>query len=428
MSETQETTATDEANSRQPHLHESSRVAANDGRKMGRSRPLAVFAFASVLSVAAVVYLGAYRGAGNSADAQAGAPPAPPVTVSQPLQREIVEWNEYTGQFAATEFVELRARVNGYLTEIHFEDGQFVGKGDLLFVIDPRPFEIALASARAQLDQATARLELGKRQLARAAELRQRDNIPASTYDERVEEVRGATAALDSAHAAVRSAELDLEFTHVTAPMAGHISRHLVSIGNLVFGGNTGTTTLLTTIVSIDPIYCVFDISEADLLAYRRAAASGLLKVANSDSLPMQARLLDEKQWTLKGRLNFVENQVDRGSGTLRVRAVFANADAAIVPGQFARLRAPASEPHQALLVPDSAVLSDQSRKLLMVVRDDGTVEPRVVQLGPLYEGLRIIRSGVAEADRVIINGLLRARPGAKVTPEPGKIEPPPQT
>jgi membrane fusion protein, multidrug efflux system len=376
-----------------------------------------------ILCAGATLYFWVGGGGHKGAQAQPAAPPAPPVTVSQPLQREIVEWNEYTGQFAATESVELRARVSGYLTEIHFDDGQFVKKGDLLFVIDPRPFEIALASAQAQLEQGTARLDLAKAQLARAAELRQRDNIPASTYDERQAEVRSATGALESARAAIRSAQLDLEFTHVTAPMAGHISRHQVSLGNLVFGGSSPSTTLLTTIVSTDPIYCVFDLSEADLLSYQRAAAQGRLKLAGADSLPLEARLSDEKGWTLKGRLNFVENQVDPGSGTLRARAVFDNPDARIVAGQFARLRAPASEPHQALLVPDAAIVSDQSRKLLMVVHDDGTVEPKVVELGPLFEGLRVVRDGVGPADRVIINGIIRARPGAKVTAQPGKIE-----
>jgi RND family efflux transporter MFP subunit len=362
-------------------------------------------------------------GANESAMAQAAAPAPPPVTVSPPLQREIVEWNEYTGQFTAAESVDVRARVSGYLTEIHFSDGQFVKQGDLLFVIDPRPFEIALASAKAQVNQAMARLDLANRQLSRAAELRKGDAISASTYDERAEETRAATATVDVARAGVAAAELDMEFTHVTAPMAGHASRHLVSIGNLVVGGPSGNATLLTTIVSTDPIYCVFDISEADLLAYRRAATSGTMKVSQEIPLTLQARLLDDKSWTLKGQLNFVENQVDRGSDTLRVRAAFANPDGAILSGQFARVRVPASEPHQAMLVPDSALVSDQSRKLLMVVRDDGTVEPHVVQPGPLQDGLRVIRDGITPTDRVVIDGLVRARPGAKVTPQPGKIE-----
>jgi RND family efflux transporter MFP subunit len=350
---------------------------------------------------------------------QTAAPPA--VTVSRPLSREIIEWNEYTGQFQATEAVEVRARVSGYLTEIHFQDGQFVKKGDLLFVIDPRPYEIALAQAKAQVTQAEARLDLGNRELERAAELRKRDNIPASTYDQRAEEVKSAAGALQQARAAVQAAELDLEFAHLTSPMDGHVSRHMVSIGNLVFGGTSGTATLLTTIVATDPIFCVFDISEADLLAYQRAAASGAI-AGEGGSLPVEGHLLDEKEWRLKGRLDFVENQLDRGSGTLRVRAVFPNPGSRILAGVFARVRVPASSPHQVLMVPDEAVVSDQSRKLLMVVAEDGTVSPRVVTLGPLEDGLRIVRDGIKPADRVVINGLMRVRPGAKVTAQDGKI------
>ncbi len=390
----------------------------------GRRVAVAASALLLTLSAAIVLYVGANSAGNNAAQAQSAAPPAPAVTVSTPVQREITEWNEYTGQFVATELVEIRARVSGYLTEIHFEDGQFVKQGDLLFVIDPRPFEIALANAQAQVDQQTARLQLANQQLARAVELRQRDVLAVSTYDERFEEVRAATGALDAARAAVRSAQLDIEFSRVTAPMAGHISRHIVSIGNLVFGGDSASSTLLTTIVATDPIYCFFDISETDLLGYQRASAQGKLALAGPHALPLEARLFDETSWTLKGQLNFVENQVDPNAGTLRVRAVFPNPDSRIVAGQFARVRAAASAPHQALLIPDAAIVQDQSRKLVMVVREDDTVEPRVVELGPLSDGLRVIRSGVTATDRVIINGTLRARPGAKVAPHPGKIEP----
>jgi membrane fusion protein, multidrug efflux system len=353
--------------------------------------------------------------------AQASGPPA--VTVSPPLVREIVDWNEYTGQFAATESVDVRARVSGYLTEIHFQDGQFVKRGDLLFVIDPRPFEIDLAAAKAQLEQASGRLELANRQLSRASELRRSETIAASAYDERTSEVRQATGAVDAARAAIASAELNIEFTHITAPMSGHVSRHLVSIGNLVIGGSNGSTTLLTTIVATDPIHCVFDISEADLLAYQRAAAQGRFKVADGGALAIDGRRFDEKDWTLKGRLDFVENQVDRGSGTLRVRAVFPNPDASILAGSFARVRVPGSEPHQALLVPESAILSDQSRKLLMTVTADGSIEPRVVELGPADGNLRVIRAGINATDRVVINGLIRVRAGVKVAAQDGKIE-----
>jgi RND family efflux transporter MFP subunit len=234
--------------------------------------------------------------------------------------------------------------------------------------------------------------------------------------------VRAAAGTVDVAKAAVRSAELDLEFTRITAPMSGHVSTHQVSIGNLVFGGS-GSTTLLTTIVTTDPIYCVFDVSEADLIAYQRAAASGKMALGPDKSLPVDGKLIDEPNWTMKGKLNFVENQVDRGSGTLRVRAVFANPSDRIISGQFAKLRLPASAPHEALLVPEEALVSDQSRKLVMSVSEDGTVVPHVVQLGPNQDGLVVVRDGIGPNDRIIIKGLMRSRPGAKVTPQPGTIE-----
>jgi len=355
----------------------------------------------------------------------ADAPPAPPaVTVSQPVQRELVEWDEYTGQFAAQEYVEVRARVSGYLTEIHFEDGQLVKEGDLLFVIDPRPYEATLAAARAQLAQGEAQVELATRQLGRTAELRKKDFEPASTYDQRVSDLKVATAAVESAKAAIRSAELNVGFTRITAPLTGRISNHQVSIGNLISGGDAATTPALTTIVSLDPIYFYFDMSEGDYLAYQRATAAGMLTEARDTTPPVYAHLTDETEWPWKGQLNFLDNQVDRGAGTIRARAIFSNPGYFLTPGQFGRIRIPASQQHTAILIPDGAVVTDQSRKVVMTVKDDGTVEPKVVRPGPMTEdGLRIIRSGLEPSDRVIINGLVRARPGGKVTPQPGQIE-----
>jgi len=299
-----------------------------------------------------------------------------------------------------------------------------VAKGDLLFVIDPRPFEIALASAKAQVGETTARLDLANRQLGRAGALRQNDFMSAATFDQRNAETRGAASAVESAQAAVRQAELNLAFTQVTAPLSGRISRHLVSVVNLVNGGDTGTTTLLTTIVSLDPIYFYFDMSEGDYLAYQRAAAAGMLNEARETLPPVYARLTDETEWQWKGQLTFLDNQVDRGAGTIRARATFANPGYFLTPGQFGRIRIPASQQYVAVLVPDGAVVTDQSRKLVMTVKEDGTVEPRVIRPGPVTDdGLRIIRSGLKPTDQVIINGLVRARPGAKVTPQPGKIE-----
>jgi RND family efflux transporter MFP subunit len=364
-----------------------------------------------------------WHGLTEPADAAGHAPAPPPeVVVSHPLRHELVEWDEFTGQFASVEYVEIRARVSGYLDSIHFQDGQIVRKGDLLFVIDPRPFENALASARAQVAQAEARLELAQRQVQRSSELRQRDFASQSVLDERLEEMRQASAALDAARAAVKDAELNLEFTRVTAPIDGRIGRHEVSVGNLVAGGSGGATTLLTTIVSLDPIHFYFDMSEADYLAYQRAAASGRLQSTRDGKIPVYARLDDEEDWPREGRLDFVDNRVDRGAGTIRVRAVFPNPDLFLTPGQFGRIRIPGSEPYEALLVPDVALVTDQSNKLVMTVQEDGTVVPKPVRPGPIYDGLRIIRSGIGPDDTIIINGMMRARPGAKVAPRPGTI------
>jgi RND family efflux transporter MFP subunit len=361
----------------------------------------------------------------GSAPAIAADPPAPPtVTVSAPLQRELVEWDEFTGQFWAKDSVEIRARVSGYLTEIHFTDGQMVKQGDLLFVIDPRPYQATLAAAQAQLGQGSAQAELAQRQLERSAELRKKDFEPASSYDQRVSELKVAVAAVESAKAAIRSAELNVEFTHITAPSSGRISNHQVSVGNLISGGDTPNTPALTTIVSLDPIWFYFDMSESDYLAYERAAKAGKLGETRASAPVVQVRLADEKDWKREGVLNFVDNQVDRGAGTIRVRAEFPNPDLFLTPGEFGRIRIPGSEKYLATLVPDSAIVTDQSRKLVMTVKEDGTVAPKVVRPGPITDdGLRIVRSGLATDDRVIIDGLVRVRPGGKVTPQPGSIE-----
>ena len=372
------------------------------------SRPKVLAAMAAVVVAALAVWLFG----GNSANKAAGGG-APPVTVSAPLSREVVDWNEYTGQFAAVEYVEVRARVSGFLTEIHFTDGQMVNKGDLLFVIDPRPYEIALAAARARLDQAGSSQVFAHRQLGRAGELREKDFVSQSVVDQRVQESRGAGAGVDGARAAVRDAELNLEFTRVVAPVSGRVGTHEVSVGNLIGAGGAP----LTTIVSLDPIHFNFDLSESDYLGLQRGPLAGGKMPA------VEVRLADETGWPRKGRLDFVDNQLDRGAGTIRARAVFDNPDHLIAPGVFGRIRLAASAPYQALLVPDAAVITDQSRKVLMTAAADGTVTPKPVVLGPLVDGLRVVRSGIGAEDQVVINGLMRARPGAKVTPQPGQID-----
>ena len=361
---------------------------------------------------------------GPSVDARSQSAQTPPaVTVSAPLQKQIVEWQEFTGQFAAVDYIELRARVSGYLTEIHFEDGQIVRKGDLLFVIDPRPFEAALDSAKAQLEQANAQVDLAQKNLTRSSTLVKRSDEPVSVYDQRVSEFKVATAMVDVAKAAVTTAELNLEYTQIVAPIDGRISSHLVSIGNLINGGEAGASTLLTTIVSLDPIYFNFDMSEGDYLAYQRAAAKGLTLSSGDSFVGVALHLADERGWPHQGTMNFVDNRVNRESGTIRIRARFPNHDYFLTPGLFGRIRIPGSEPYTAILIPDAAIVTDQSRKVVLTVKDDGTVVPKLIRPGPSYENLRIVRSGLEASDRIVIDGLIRARPGAKVTPELGKIE-----
>ena len=376
------------------------------------SRPLVFSALAAI----AVAALAAWQFGGKPAT-QAAKGGAPAVTVAKPASREVVDWNEYTGQFSAVEYVELRARVGGTLTEIHFTDGQMVKKGDLLFVIDPRPYEIALASAQARLAQAGSSQVFAHRQLGRAGELREKDFVSQSVVDQRVQESQGAGAGVDGARAAVRDAELNLEFTRIVAPVSGRVSAHEVSVGNLI----SANSTRLTTIVSLDPIHFDFDISEADYLGLQRGA------LAEGKMPDVEIRLADESGWPRKGRLDFIDNQVDRGAGTIRARALLDNADHFIAPGVFGRIRLAASAPYQALLVPDSSVITDQQRKLVMTVTADGTVAPRPVSLGPLVDGLRVVRAGLGPDDQVVINGLMRARPGGKVTPQPGTIDSPTQ-
>lgn len=355
--------------------------------------------------------------------ALAQAPGAPPVTVSHPLLKRVTEWTEFTGQFRALNFVEVRSRVSGTLTEIRFTDGQIVRKGDLLFVIDPRPFEIDLQRAQAQLATAQATLELSTRDVARGISLRREDFIAQSTQDQRVQSLKSAQAQIETANAAIRQAQLNIEFSHVAAPIDGKVGQHQVSTGNLIVGANDGQAGLLTTIVSIDPIDFDFDMSEQDYLAYQRASRESGLPPLESGKVPIETRLADEAGWPHKGRIDFVDNQLTRTSGTIRLRGLFQNTDGVLTSGAFARARVPATPPHDALLIPDAAVATDQSRKLAMTVTADGTVVPKPLVLGPLVDGLRIVRSGLTLDDQIIIDGMLRARPGGKVTPQLGEIK-----
>jgi RND family efflux transporter MFP subunit len=348
-------------------------------------------------------------------------PPPPPVTVAHPLQKTITEWDEYTGRFTALESVEVRARVSGYIDSIHFNEGQFVKQGDLLFVIDPRPYRLAVEQAKADVERAKAKLEIASLDVQRGTPLARTQALTERELDTRKSVERDAAGQVGSAEAALKQAQLNLEWTEVRAPIGGRISDKRVDAGNLITGGTTGAT-LLTVIVSTDPIHFVFDGSEADLLHYLRLAAVGGRPSSRDVQNPVSVRLADETEFKHQGRMDFVDNVVNPKTGTIRGRAVFDNKDGLLTPGFFGRLRLFGGE-HEALLVPDGAVASDQSRKIVFTVADDGTVGTKLVELGPMVDGLRVIRAGLAPADRIVIDGLQRARPGQKVTPQDGKVE-----
>jgi len=347
----------------------------------------------------------------TSANAQQG---PLPVDVANPIVKNIVDWDEYTGRFEAVQRVDIRPRVSGFLESINFRDGQLVKKGDLLFRIDPRPFQTTLDSAKAQLESARADQSRTTIELQRGEELVSRGTLSVQALDERRAAKLRADAQIGVAEAAIRAAELNVEFTEVRAPFAGRISDRKVDIGGLLVENNTVLSTLLAT----NPIHLVFTASEADFLTYSRLNQNGNRESSRNASNPVEARLIDEKGWPHKGTMNFVDNELDTGAGTIRGRAVFENEDDFLTPGLFARLRLIGSGEYEALLLPDEAILSDQARKIILVVDDEGTVASKVVELGPLYQGMRVVRSGLEASDKVVVNGVLRARPGGKVTPQ----------
>jgi RND family efflux transporter MFP subunit len=349
------------------------------------------------------------------------APPGlPQVVVSKPLVRDVDATLGFLGQFSAVEQVELRAQVGGTLTEIHFKDGDIVRKGDLLFVIDPLPYEIRLAQAKAQLETAEARLALAGRELNRAKVLAAKAFGTEETVDQRTSDQHGAHAAVDSANAQIRDAQFDLDHSRIEAPFTGRIGTHLVSVGNLIAGSRAATspTTLLATMVSLDPIHLDFDMSEADYLRFSRER----LRQKGALADKVEIALSDETEFKRQGTLDFVDNIVDRSSGTIHARATVPNPDLLLTPGEFARVRLVLGAPVQALLVPDTAVLPDQSQHNVLTVTRDGMVVPKQVEIGDLRGGLRVIRAGLAPDDQVIIDGIPHAAPGAKVAPQVGTI------
>ncbi|MDR2214581.1 MAG: efflux RND transporter periplasmic adaptor subunit [Nevskiaceae bacterium] len=338
-------------------------------------------------------------------------PPPPGVVVAPPLSQSVTDWDDYTGRFEAVDNVEIRPRVSGAIESIHFKDGEKVDKGQLLFVIDPRPYAAQLARAQADLAGARAVLANADAELHRGESLVTQKLISQSQAELLAAQQQQAAAALAAAEAAVTTAELNLSYTRVTAPISGRASWRRLAPGNLVVADNT----LLTTVVSENPIRFVFDAPEAALLRYRRQSDS-------ARAMPVDIRLQDETDYRWKGKVEFIDNAFDRSSGTISARAVLDNPDGFLTPGMFGQMRLYASAPFDALLLPDEAIVTDQTRQVVYVVDDAGIVSQKIVRPGRLINGLRVIREGVSPQDRVVISGVQRARPGRAVSVTQGVV------
>ncbi len=354
---------------------------------------------------------------GSSIDRRLAGGPPPAVTVSKPATREVTDWDEYTGRFEAAAAVEVRARVAGYLDQVHFKDGQMVAKGDLLYTIDRRPFEAAADQARAELAQAQTKVENASKDVDRGRPLVATKIMSEKVFDDRSNLKREAESAVRVAEAKLRTSELDLAFTRITAPIGGRMSRSVITPGNYVSAGGGAQPTLLTTIVSQNPIHLYFDVSEANAIKYRRLTIGGAKAVAGEAGALIEIALPDEKGYPHRGTIDFSDNRLDAQTGTLRVRAAVENAKGLFSPGLFARVRVAGSSPYQALLLPDEAIGTDQANKFVLVVDDEGTVQRRIIVQGPIAQGLRVVKSGLKSEDWVVTKGLQRARPGQKVTP-----------
>ncbi|GJD95012.1 efflux RND transporter periplasmic adaptor subunit [Methylobacterium iners] len=357
---------------------------------------------------------------GQPALAQAPGGPPPKVTTAKPVVREFVETDTYTGRFEAVDYVEVRARVTGYLEKVLFQDGATVKKGDTLFVIDRRPYKAALEQAQAALASAKASLNFSQTDLERAQTLSRSGNISEQVTDQRRQASQTAQANVDSAEAQLRQAQLNYDFTEVKAPITGRISRRLVTEGNIVITDQT----MLTTIVSLDPIYFSFTVDERSFLKYQGSLNIGMGATQKANAVPIMIALTNEAKPTRKGQLDFVDNRVDNATGTVLLRATVENADGFIKPGLFGIVSLPATKPAKGVLLPDEAISANQDKRIVYVVSEDGSVATRDVQLGPKVDGYRVIRGGLTGEESVVVNGLSRIRPGAKVAAEATTLPP----
>ncbi len=353
------------------------------------------------------------------------APPSPPtVSVVQPIAREIVEWDEYIGRLESPETVEVRARVSGYLDKVHFKEGKEVKKGDLLFTIDPRPYQAEFDRAEAEHQRAESQADLAKNDAERAKRLIATKAISEEDFDTKTRSYTSALAAVKAAHAAMESAKLNLEFTEVRSPIQGRTSRAIVTEGNLISGGVSGAgATLLTSVVSQDPLYCYVDVDERSILKYIQLRREGKRESALDKPIPVEMALADETGYPHKGFTDFVDNKVDPTTGTLRCRGVFPNPERALGPGFFARMRIPGSGKYSALLIPDRAISADQAQKFVYVFNAEKKVEFRPVKVGPMIDGLRVVKEGLKAGEQIIVEGLMRVRPGIVVDAKPREVK-----
>jgi multidrug efflux system membrane fusion protein len=364
--------------------------------------------------VLGVVLLALAAHACTQSSAQPGPPPAPRVTVAEVVSRDVTEVDEFRGRLEAVNTVSVRPRVSGFVSGVRFSEGSIVRKGALLYQIDPRPFQAEVDRLAAELARAKVTVQRSAAELRRAERLSSEQAMSQEEHERRVAAAEESKAQVSAVEAALRAAQLNLEFTRVTAPIGGRVGRAIVTEGNLVSTGPPEAT-LLTTIVSLDPIYATFDADEQVFLRYVDLARQGRRQNARTPGLAIRMALASDSDYPHDGRLNFLDNQVDAATGTIRGRAVFANPDHALTPGLFVRLRVPGSGTYKGVLIQDRAVGTDLDKRFVLAVNRDGTVQYRAVVLGPIVDGLRLVRDGLRPGDRVIVNGLQRARPGTKV-------------
>jgi RND family efflux transporter MFP subunit len=384
-----------------------------------------MFSFARLQVVAPIGFafaIAVFSGCKKAPPAQQQGPL--PVNVVIAVEKEVTEWDEFTGRIDAVESVEIRPRVSGYITEIHFKAGALVNKGDLLFVIDPRPYQADLDRATANLEQTQAQLKLAQIDFKRTEGLRQKNVVSPEEFDQKAASLQQAEASVRSAQAAKDSAALNLDFTRITSPISGRVSNESVTVGNLVMAG--ATDKVLTTVVSVDPFYVYVDADENSILKYLKLREEGKRKSAVDEQIPAYIELANETGFPHEGYIDFVDNKLDPTTGTQRARGVFKTWNARLAPGFFVRVRIPGAGRYQAVLIDDKVISSQQGVKYVFVVKADNTIEHRNVETGPLYEGKRIVKKGLKDGEKVVATRLQIVQPGMPVSPVPEKETPPP--